>query len=248
MGCFSSKTKIKPQGPGQYLLNTGIPEFDALYQKCEEPLRVLREARTDLDVHTTDFIKMLGAEKNWERRGNLKEIIGMMLVVLSAVGKGNLDSLGVTYISDLPYLEVSELELTRAAKRMIRAYFHLMEYMQGLPEVLGNIVSDLNKYSLKVTEFTKKVAIRTEQLGFLMKDQLDAIKNTNYNHKEITRAPEELTELLRVVDEAKERVAEACEEAQHSPYSDLLITRGVQAFAEALRKPQAIIERFWPII
>ena len=106
MGCMKSKSQIQAPRPGQILLYTGISDFDKVYDQCEKPLKELMEYRTELDIRTTDFIKSLGAEKNWERRGNLKEVVNMMLVVLSASGNGNLDSINVTYTHELSLIHI----------------------------------------------------------------------------------------------------------------------------------------------
>lgn len=63
MGCIGSKSAIKAQMPGQKLLNTGIPEFDKLFHKCEDPIKLIQECRAELDLRTTDFVKCLGAQR-----------------------------------------------------------------------------------------------------------------------------------------------------------------------------------------
>ena len=248
MGCVKGKSQIQAPKPGQILLYTGISEFDKVYDQCEKPLKELLEFRTELDIRTTDFIKSLGAEKNWERRGNLKEVVTMMLVVLSAAGKGNLDSINVSYTHEVPFIKVSMDKLGMSTKRMMKNFEELVIFMDDLPKKLNRLVEKINKYAARVSEFTKEIARKTQEKEFSMKDKLTAIKNTDHNGKYISKAPEDLTELLRISEEAKERIYEACDEAQASPNSDLLITRGVQASAEGLKNPKSIVERFWPIL
>ena len=83
---------------------------------------------------------------------------------------------------------------------MMKNYTELIDYMKELPTRLTKIVSVLTKYADKAEGYTKVIADKTEDAEFTVKDKLDAIRNVNYNHRILSKAPEELTELLRITD------------------------------------------------
>lgn len=171
----------------------------------------------------------------------------MMLVVLSTMGKGNLDSISVSYSTDAPYIQVDLKVLKRGARQMMRIYYEFMTFMNSLPSRLEQLVGELNNLVIGAREFPKIVSLRSEELEFNMKDKLLAIKNTNSNYKEISAAPIQLTEILRITEEARSRILDTCEQAQVAPQSDRLISRGVQAAAEGLSSPAEIVNKFWAV-
>ena len=65
MGCGATKKKIPNEEPGKILRTTGVPEFDAAYQKCEEALALIKKDQSKLEQAKADFIKALGAEKQY---------------------------------------------------------------------------------------------------------------------------------------------------------------------------------------
>ncbi|CAG9320324.1 unnamed protein product [Blepharisma stoltei] len=247
MGCITGKSMIRPQAPGQRLLNTGIPEFDKLFHKCEVPIKLITDCRADLDLYTTDFVKSLGAQRQWELNPSIQELTLMMLVILSTMGKGNMDSIGVSYSSESPYISVDPKTLKRGAKKMMNFYYQLVNFMAELPTKLEKLVGELNGLVIKAQDFPKVVSEKCEELNFSMKDKLLAIKNTNSNYKEISSAPVQLTEILRITEEARSRILETCEQAQIAPQSDRIISRGVQAAAEGLSMPSEIVNKFWAV-
>jgi len=246
----SSKSKIPPQVPGQYLFNTGVREFDSLFEKAEGPLKQLKEVRTELDMFTTDFVRHLGAEKHWELNPDLKHLCTMMLVVLAAEGNGNLECLGISYSAKPPYIHISEenlKKLRKRAKATVESFIFLMDYLQTIAPKLEPLTKRFNRYAQKVKPFPKEIARKTESLNYNMRDKLQAVKNTNFNYTEITNAPSLSRDMIGLSEECKASVIEACEEVQRLPYSDLLISRSVQAASEGLRKPKSIVDKFWPI-
>lgn len=247
MGCISGKSKIPAQKPGQILMNSGIPEFDKVFSKCEAPLKVIEDSRTALDLLTTDFVRSLGAEKHWEINPNLKDLMKMVLSVLSASGKGNLEAVGVSYTSEPPYLLVNRNALSKGTRKMMDYFYELVKGMSELEGKLDPIIEKVNKAANQVKDFPSKVAQRAEELEFNMKDKLAAVSNTNKSCKRIMDAPGQITELLRVSEESKHNITQACDQAQIPPHSDRIISRGVQAASEGLKRPADIVNKFWPV-
>lgn len=95
-------------------------------------MKTIDDSRTALDLLTTDFVRSLGAEKHWELNPDLKDLIKMMLVVLSASSRGDLDVLGLTYSSEAPYLHVSLHRVPKMARRIVRYYYDLIDGMDEL--------------------------------------------------------------------------------------------------------------------
>lgn len=105
MGCKLPKRIIPREEPGILLKKTGVPEFDSQYHRCEESLTVIKHAREKLEEAQGDFIRILGAEKHYAEKKSVPDLMKMMLVCLSVQGKGDLDSIGLTYEEESPFID-----------------------------------------------------------------------------------------------------------------------------------------------
>lgn len=85
-------------------------------------MKKIEDSRNGLDLLTTDYVRSLGAEKHWELSPDLKEIIRMMLVVLSTAARGDLDKLGLTYTSESPYIRLEMKFLPKRIRNVMYAY------------------------------------------------------------------------------------------------------------------------------
>mmetsp|Transcript_1934 Transcript_1934/g.227 ORF Transcript_1934/g.227 Transcript_1934/m.227 type:complete len:94 (+) Transcript_1934:108-389(+) len=89
-------------------------------------MKKIEENRNGLDLLTTDFVRALGAEKHWELSPDLKEIIRMLLVIISTAARGDLDKLGLTYTSESPYIRLELRNLPKRIRNVMYAYQDLI--------------------------------------------------------------------------------------------------------------------------
>ena len=157
----------------------------------------------------------------------MKEIIRMMLVVLSTAARGDLDKLGLTYSSETPYIRLEMRSLPKRIRNVMYSYYDLLSGINDLNDDLSAHIDTINKYSDRVKFFREQITEKTEEHKYSMMDKIAAVKNTNVSWKKLTNAPKQLYELLKVSQEVKEQISEVCGEAQVPPHSDRLISRGV---------------------
>mmetsp|Transcript_1933 Transcript_1933/g.226 ORF Transcript_1933/g.226 Transcript_1933/m.226 type:complete len:100 (+) Transcript_1933:96-395(+) len=85
-------------------------------------MKKIEDSRNNLDLRTTDFVRALGAEKHWELSPDLKEIIRMLLVIISTAARGDLDKLGLTYTSESPYIRLELRNVPKRVRNVMNAY------------------------------------------------------------------------------------------------------------------------------
>mmetsp|Transcript_3410 Transcript_3410/g.7077 ORF Transcript_3410/g.7077 Transcript_3410/m.7077 type:complete len:249 (-) Transcript_3410:1523-2269(-) len=247
MGAGKTKIKVPPVVQGQILNLTGIKEFDRLFLKGENLLRSIEEAKTALDMLTMDFVKALGAEKQWEMDSDLKVLVNMMLVVFSTRGKGALNQVGLVYMQEPPFIDANQKKLTLSQRKVLETFKLLGHGLVEFPERLEILRAPLTKLAKMVDKFPQQVNEKAQLLKYKMHDKILAVRYTNTNVTKLSESPDIITKLCTAAINNERKIHEVIAETQVPPASDHLVSRGVQAASEGLKKPGLIVAKFWPV-
>jgi hypothetical protein len=240
------KSKIPPPKPGQILMFVGEKDFDDYYASLENSIKIIEQQRVELDLRTTDLIVALGAENLWEINPDSELIIRMILAILSASGKGNLQL--VATLSELsPYITLIPKSTSKKVAKLIEKFSLLMTTVNDLP---GKLVDcSISQDDIDYSEHIQKnIAKRTIDCKYTMKDKLEAVRIVNENQKIISTVPIDCVEMLKISSILPDQVRKVFKESFISPYIEILQQRGVQAAAENLTEPKEIVKKFWPIV
>lgn len=240
------KSKIPAPKPGQVLMFVGEKDFDDYYASLENSIKIIEQQRVELDLRTTDLIVALGAENLWEINPDSELIVRMILAVLSASGKGNLQL--VATLSELaPYITLVPKSTSKKVVKLVEKFNLLMTTVNDLPGKLADcsISQDDVDYS---EQLQKTIAKRTIDCKYTMKDKLEAVRIVNENQKIISTVPVDCVEMLKISSILPDQVRKVLKESFISPCMEILQQRGVQAAAENLTEPKEIVKKFWPIV
>ena len=243
----SKSSRIPTAVPGHLLLLTGIEEFDKVYKVLELPTKRIKEAEIDLNMHTTEFIRSLGAREVWEVKPNVQKLIQVLLVILSAEGNGTLTEL-VDYSVDFPYLIIHKEKLSKSSSKVADHFIKLMNLLQTLPKTILKSVQKLSTRIDTLRLFQNEVAKKTISSGYNMKDKLAAITIVVNNYNLCENALKVSREMEKISEEVIEGVNSAVQKAQISPHCEILASRGLQGASEGLTKPKSIVKKFWPLV
>lgn len=240
-------SKIPPPIPGHLLGFTGIDEFDKIYKSLESSAKKIKEAEIDLNMHTTDFIKSLGAREVWEIKPNVQKLIQVLLVIISAEGNGTLTNL-VEYSTEFPYLIIHREKLSKSSRKVADNFIKLLNLLKILPKTIAKSVDKLNGKIDYVRLFQNEVAKKTISLNYSMRDKLTAISISVNNYNICENALKVSKEMENVSQEVISEVYNGVQKAQISPHCEILSSRGLQAASEGLAKPKSIVNKFWPLV
>lgn len=247
MGAGKTKAKVPPVIQGQQLNLTGIKLFDRYFIKAERLLLQIEEAKTALDMLTMDFVKALGAERQWEADPDIKTLVNMMLVIFSTRGKGSLNYVGLVTMKEPPFVDANSSKLSSSIRKVLETFKLLCFGLVEFPESLEVLKEPLLKLSRIVETFPSSVADKTQELNYKMQDKILAVRYTNTNSAKIIEAPAKIKKLCAAAILNEHKVLEVLAETQVPPASDHLVSRGVQAASEGLKRPHMIVSKFWPI-
>lgn len=240
-------SKIPPPIPGHLLAFTGIEEFDKIYKSLENSVKKIREAEIDLNMHTTDFIRSLGAREVWEIKPNVQKLIQVLLVIISSEGNGTLTEL-VEYSTEFPYLIIQRVKISKNTQKVADHFKKLMDLLQVLPKNIAKSVMKLNGKIDNIRLFQNEVAKKTISLNYSMRDKLTAISVAVNNYNYCDNALKVSKEMGKISNEVITEVCNAAQKAQVSPHCEILASRGLQAASEGLTKPKSIVKKFWPLV
>ncbi|OMJ87837.1 hypothetical protein SteCoe_10403 [Stentor coeruleus] len=240
------KSKIPTPLPGQMLMFVGEKDFDDYYASLENSIKIIEQQKVEIDMRTTDLIISLGAENLWEISPDSELIVKMILAILSASGKGDLQN--VANLSEsAPYIVLIPKSTSKKVAEVVGKFCSLMNTVNDLPEKLVDcsISQDDINYSEHIQQNITK---RTIDSKYTMKDKLEAVKIVNENKKIINTVPRDCVEMLKISSNLPDQVRKVFKELSISPYMEILHQRGVQAAAENLTAPKEIVKKFWPIV
>lgn len=168
-----------------------------------------------------------------------------MLIVLSTMGRGNLESLGLQHFDHCPYININGKHLNSSSRKMMRSYVDLIKFIENdLPIKLLNKREKLQELVEGASKFTSQIALEVENANYGMQDKITAIKNTNKNYKDLQEAPAYLDEMQRIIDETSHSIIKGIKKVQDPQFADILILKGIQARTEGLKCPGDIISRY----
>ncbi|OMJ78467.1 hypothetical protein SteCoe_21706 [Stentor coeruleus] len=241
------ESKIPPPIPGHLLGFTGIEEFDKIYKSLEHSVKKIKEAEIDLNMHTTDFIRSLGAKEVWETKPDVQKLIQVLLVIISAESYGSVTEL-IEYTTEFPYLIIHREKLSKNSKKVANNFKKLIDLLQILPKTIVKSVDKLNGKIDHVRFFQNEVSKKTISLDYSMRDKLTAINISVNNYDICENALKVAKEIERISEEVIMEVYKAVKKVQVSPHCEILASRGLQASSEGLTKPKSIVNKFWPLV
>lgn len=242
-----NQSKIPIPVPGHLLKFTGIEEFDRVYKSLEISVKRIQEIEIDLNMHTTDFIRALGARELWESKPSVQKLIQVLLVVLSAEGNGALADL-VDYSSDFPYLILRETGLKKRSRKLAKYFGRMMESLNVLPKSSLKYVAKLKAKLSIIEQFQNEIAGKTIEAQYNMPDKLAAIHITANNFHLCENAIKVSKEMKKICEEVITAVEQAVIKAQTPPHCEILASRGLQASSEGLVNSKEIVQKFWPMV
>lgn len=245
MGSMFTHSSIPPEEPGRTLLNTGVPKYDQVYKICENAVVVLDECKAKLDLALSSFIRALGAERYYDHNPDMREMIKMMLAVLSVECKGSFDKIQMQYRQDSPFIEVNLKKLRKPARVMMQKYYEFVQELSITPGRLSQLHS-LDGLVERIQDFQAHIADEAGALGFNPRDKLTSVRAAASNHRKVQQLPQILTAIQVGVQESEQSILDVCEMSKVVPESDKLVSRGVQGASELLRRPGEVLAKFWP--
>jgi hypothetical protein len=112
----------------------------------------------------------------------------MIAVCLSVQGKGDLESIGVTYLPNPPFISVRKSSLNKHHKKLMNDYFELLRLMDEIPLNLSKLVPLLTEAADKCKNFPEEVSEHVERIGHTMLEKVTAIRYTSNNTQLVTSA------------------------------------------------------------